>query len=116
MWFAGQLKKLGMFDLIYDGRGGAPGCTWTMRRGEDPGFTLYDLADRLRVRGWQVPAYPMPANRGDLIVQRVLTRLGVSRDLAGLLFEDLQQAIKHLIKNPPSKSLTRQSAGGYHHS
>jgi glutamate decarboxylase len=116
MWFADQVKKLGIFELIYNGRGGVPGCTWTMRRGENPGFTLYDLADRLRVRGWQVPAYPMPPNRGDLIVQRVLTRLGVSRDLAGLLFEDLQQAIKHLKKNPPSKSLTRHSAGGYYHS
>jgi glutamate decarboxylase len=57
----------------------------------------------------------MPPNRADLIVQRVLTRYGVSRDLAALLFEDLQQAIKHLRKNPPSKSLTHQSAGGYHH-
>jgi glutamate decarboxylase len=115
-WFADELKKLGLFELIYDGRGGVPGCTWTIPRGHDPGFTLYDLADRLRVRGWQVPAYPMPQNRSDLIVQRVLMRLGVSRDLAGLLFEDLQQAIKHLKKNPPSKALTRQSAGGYHHS
>jgi glutamate decarboxylase len=115
-WFADQLKKLNLFELIYDGRGGIPGCTWTIPRGQDPGFTLYDLADRLRVRGWQVPAYPMPENRGDLIVQRVLMRLGVSRDLAGLLFEDLQHAIKHLQKNPPLKPLTSQTAGGYHHS
>jgi glutamate decarboxylase len=92
-----------------------PGCTWTIRQDANPGFTLYDLADRLRVKGWQVPAYPMASNRSDLIVQRVLTRFGVSRDLAGLLFEDIRQAIKHLKKNPPSKSLTHQSAGGYHH-
>jgi glutamate decarboxylase len=116
MWLAAQVKTLQIFELIYDGRGGVPGCTWTIRRGVDPGFTLYDLADRLRVKGWQVPAYPMPADRGDLVVQRVLMRLGVSRDLAGLLLEDMQKALKHLKKNPPSKSLTRQSAGGYHHS
>ena len=76
---------------------------------------LSDLADRLRVKGWQVPAYPMPANRSDLIVQRVLARLGFSRDLAGLLMEDLQRAIKHFQTNPSPKSLSRQSAGGYHH-
>jgi len=115
IWFADQVRKLGMFDLIYDGRGGVPGCTWTLKRGQDPGFSLYDLADRLRVRGWQVPAYPMPANRSDLIVQRVLARLGVSRDLAGLLLEDLQRAIQHFQKNPSQRSLTRQNAGGYHH-
>lgn len=114
-WFADQLKGEGIFDLIYDGRGGVPGCTWTLKRGAERGFTLYDLADRLRVKGWQVPAYPMPANRSDLVVQRVLARLGVSRDLAGLLLDDLRNAIKHFKKNPSAKSLTRQSAGGYHH-
>ena len=114
-WFADQIKKLGIFDLVYDGRGGVPGCTWTIPKGEELGFTLYDLADRLRVKGWQVPAYPMPANRGDLVVQRVLSRLGLSRALAGLLFEDLERAVKHFEKHPVSKSLTRQGAGGYHH-
>lgn len=115
-WFAEQLSKLEIFELIHDGRSGIPGCVWTIRRGENLGFTLYDLASQLRLKGWQVPAYPLPANRGDLVVQRVLTRLGVSRDLAGLLLEDLQRAVKQLMKNPPSRSLTRMNAGGYNHS
>jgi glutamate decarboxylase len=116
IWLADQMRKLGIFDLIYDGRDGVPGCTWTIRKGEDPGFTLYDLADRLRVKGWQVPAYPMPPNREDMVVQRVLTRLGVSRDLAGLLFEDIEQALRHLRQNPPRRSLSHRDAGGYLHS
>jgi glutamate decarboxylase len=115
VWFGDQMRKLGPFDLIHDGTIGIPGCTWTIKPGEDPGFTLYDLANQLRVEGWQVPAYPMPPNRGDLVVQRMLARLGVSRDLAGSLMEDLRSAIKHLHKNPPSKSLTRTTAGGYNH-
>jgi glutamate decarboxylase len=41
--------------------------------------------------------------------------LGFSRDLAGLLFEDLERAVKHFEKHPAAKSLTRKSAGGYHH-
>ena len=114
-WLADEMKKLGMFDLIYDGRGGIPGCTWTIKRGAKPGFTLYDLADRLRLRGWQVPAYPMPERRADLVVQRVLARLGLSRDLAGLLLDDLQRAIKHFEKHPSTKSSTPHDAGGYHH-
>jgi glutamate decarboxylase len=114
-WFADEIKKLGMFELIYNGRGGIPGCTWTLKKGEQS-FNLYDLADRLRVKGWQIPAYPLPANRGDLIVQRMVARHGVSRDLAGLLLEDLQRSIKHFEKNPTLNSLSGQSAGGYHHS
>jgi glutamate decarboxylase len=114
-WFADELAKLGIFDLIYDGRDGIPGCTWTIKKDAEAGFTLYDLADRLRMKGWQVPAYPLPANRSDLVVQRVLSRLGFSRDLAGLLMEDLQRAVKHFEKHPSAESQTRMSAGGYNH-
>src|SRR5215510_1309805 len=86
-WLAEQVKKMGMFELVYDGRGGISGCIWTLKKGPDHPFTLYDLADRLRVKGWQVPAYPMPADREDLVVQRVLVRHGVSRDLVALLVD-----------------------------
>jgi glutamate decarboxylase len=48
-------------------------------------------------------------------VQRVLGRLGFSRDLAGLLMEDMQRAIKYFEKNPSPKSVSRTSAGGYNH-
>jgi len=114
-WFADEVKKLGMFDMVYDGHGGIPGCTWTIKRGVKPGFTLYDLADRLRLRGWQVPAYPMPEHRTDLVVQRLLARLGLSRDLAGLLLDDLERAVKHFEKHPSAKSSTSDEAGGYYH-
>jgi glutamate decarboxylase len=114
-WLSDQVAKFGMFEPVYDGRGGVPGCCWTIKEGEEADFTLYDLADRLRVRGWQVPAYPMPANRRDLVVQRVVARLGLSRDLAGLLVEDLRRAIQHFEENPSPKSLTRKDAGGYYH-
>jgi glutamate decarboxylase len=114
-WFADEVTKLGMFDMIYDGRGGIPGCTWTIKKGTQPSFTLYDIADRLRLRGWQVPAYPMPAHRTKLVVQRVLARLGLSRDLAGLLLDDLKRAVKHFEKHPSAKANTHHEAGGYHH-
>lgn len=104
-----------MFEMIYDGRDGIPGCTWTIRKGAHLGFTLYDLADRLRLRGWQVPAYPLPEKRTDLVVQRVLARLGLSRDLAGLLLDDLKRAVMHFAKHPSATSSTPYDAGGYHH-
>ena len=114
-WISDQVHELGPFEPVYNGRGGIPGCCWKIKAGVEPNFTLYDLADRLRVRGWQVPAYPLPANRSDLVIQRVLVRLGVSRDLAGLLLDDLRRAIQHFTQNPSLKSLTRRDAGGYYH-
>jgi glutamate decarboxylase len=114
-WIANQVARLGMFDLVYDGRGGVPGCCWKIKDDEDVNFTLYDLADRMRVRGWQVPAYPMPPNLEGMVVQRVLARLGLSRDLAELLIADFQRAIQHFDEYPSSRMLTRKNAGGYHH-
>lgn len=115
-WFADELRKLEIFQIIYDGRGGLPGCTWNIKPGEYPRFNLYDLADRLRSKGWQVPAYPMPPNRTDLVVQRMVARLGVSRDLAGLLLDDVKQAIKFLSTGRAKHSLSQEMAGGYNHS
>jgi glutamate decarboxylase len=114
IWFADQIEKLGGFQLIHNGRCGLPGVVWTYS--DDPWtFTLYDLANQLRMKGWQVPVYPLPPNRGDLVVQRVVTRLGVSRDLAGLLLGDIKWAIGELRRNPPSRSAKRSSAAGFNH-
>jgi glutamate decarboxylase len=114
-WFADELAKLEVFDLIYDGRSGLPGCTWTIKKSVEPGFTLYDLAERLRLKGWQVPAYPLAAHRSDVVVQRVLARLGFSRDLAALLIEDLQRAVKYFDQHASPRSVTRMSTEGFNH-
>lgn len=61
-FISAQIEKLGPFEVIYDGdmNSGIPALCWKMKDGESPGFSLYDLADRLRSRGWQVPAYSLP--------------------------------------------------------
>ena len=66
-YIAGEIEKLGPFEIIYGGEmdRGIPALCWKIKEGTDPGFSLYDVADRLRARGWQVPAYALPANRQD---------------------------------------------------
>ena len=51
----------------------------------------------------------------ELAPERVLARLGLSRDLAGLLLDDLKLAVKYLEKHPSAKSSSPHDAGGYHH-
>jgi len=46
-----QISKLGPFEVIYDGKNGIPALLWQMKEGEDHGFNLFDLSDRLRTRG-----------------------------------------------------------------
>lgn len=115
--FSEALVKLGPFEILYGGDmdSGIPCVSWKLREGADVPFSLYDLADRLRVRGWQVPAYSMPARRQDLIVQRILVRHGVSMDLISLLLEDFRQSIAYFDKHPVTHPATAEEAQGYHH-
>jgi len=115
-YLAGALAELGPFEILYGGRGGIPGVCWTLKRnGRSPTFTLYDLAERLRIKGWQVPAYPLPPARQDLVVQRVLVRHGVSRDLARQLVQDIAGALRHFERHPIQAPVSREEGSGYHH-
>jgi glutamate decarboxylase len=116
-WIAQEVVKSGPFELICDGnpQTAIPAVTWKIKDGVKTPYTLFDLADRLRQRGWQVPAYTLPENVTDVAVQRVLVRQGLSRDMAALMIKDFQTAIAHFDKHPVSVPLTEQEAGGYKH-
>ncbi|WP_434969355.1 glutamate decarboxylase [Microbacterium sp. bgisy207] len=116
MYLADEIAKLGHFEIINDGspEKGIPAVSWKLAEG-DHAFTLFDLADRLRTRGWQVPAYTMPAHREDMAVQRILVRAGFSRDEASLLMDDYRDAIAHFDKHPVSVPMTEEEAGSFHH-
>jgi glutamate decarboxylase len=117
-YLAEQIAEMGPFEILYNGdmKTGIPAVSWTLKKGYDThGYSLYDLADRLRNRGWQVPAYSMPPHREDLVVQRILVRHSVSRDLATLLLADMRRSLDHLRKHPVSKPLTEEEASGFHH-
>jgi glutamate decarboxylase len=113
-YLAREIAALGPFEMLFGGdpADGIPALCWTLRPGEEPGYTLYDLADRLRTRGWQVPAYPMPANRQDMVVQRILVRMGVSRDLASILVGDIKIALDYLKDHP---TVRRVDSASFHH-
>jgi glutamate decarboxylase len=114
-YLADEIGKLGPFEIIYDGRGGIPALAWKLKEGVDHGFTLFDLADRLRTRGWLVPAYTLPPKREDLAVQRILVKHGFSRDLATLLLNDYCDAVAHFDRHPVSTPLSEEEGGGFKH-
>jgi glutamate decarboxylase len=115
-YLADEIDKLGPFKIIYNGRGGIPAMSWSLKDGTDPGFNLFDLSDRIRMRGWQIAAYSMPANRQDLVIMRILVRHGFSRDLADLLVDDLKRCMAYFEKNPVSHKAVEEESGGYKHS
>jgi glutamate decarboxylase len=114
-FLADEISKMPQFEIIYDGRGGIPGLCWKLKEGVDHGFTLFDLADRLRTMGWLVPAYTLPKNREDLAIQRILIRHGFSRDLGNMLLDDYRRAMEHFDRHPVSKPLTEEESGSFNH-
>lgn len=115
MYIAEEVKKLGLFDLLYDGKSAIPGAAWMLKKDVNPGFNLYDLSDRMRVRGWQIASYSLPVNCQDMVIQRVLIRHGFSRDLAELMIEDLKRSIDYFQKHPTANSLTESEGKSFHH-
>ena len=116
-YLAEEIAELGPFEVIYGGGrdAGIPALCWKIKDGVDPGFSLYDLADRLSGRGWQVPAYSLPADCEDVVIQRILVRHGISRDLASLLLENMRDALAYFETRPVSNRLTEKEASGFHH-
>jgi len=92
-----QLEATGQFHML-SRRGHLPVVTFALD--DASRFTVFDLSDRLRERGWIVPAYTMAPGAQDVAVLRVVLREGFSRDLADMLLADLARAVAHFDQVP----------------
>jgi glutamate decarboxylase len=109
---ADAIAALGPFELITDGSE-LPVFAFAVAD-KNAKFTAFDLSERLRDRGWLVPAYTFPENRQDLAVLRVVVRNGFSRDLADLLLADLRRHVDYFeqLQTPLPSS---HSGSGFAH-
>jgi glutamate decarboxylase len=87
------LVQTGHFDILSK-RGTLPLVCFKLRG--ERGYTEFDLSDRMRERGWILPAYNLAPDAQHISVLRAVVREGLSRDLAGLLVDDLARAVAHL--------------------
>ena len=93
-WLARQIAELGPFELVSDGSG-IPAFAFKLRA-DVAGYTVYDVSERLRSFGWQVPAYRFPPDLDDLHVLRVVVRNGFGRELAARLVDHLREVVRDL--------------------
>ena len=115
-YLAEGLRAMGIFDIIFDGDPllGIPAVTWKLSN-SDSAFSVFDLADELRTRGWLVPAYTLPAGQEDVAVQRIIVRHGLSLDMADLVLDDIRRAIGRLTTRPPTRQLLASEAPSFNH-
>jgi len=106
-WLAHEISGLAPYELVSQGDG-IPAFAFRIK--EAP-YTVYDVSDTLRVRGWLVPAYTMPPALDHVAVLRIVVRNGFSRDLACMLIDDLKRVDERLR----SAHLARPTDVGFHH-
>ncbi|MGI4793159.1 MAG: glutamate decarboxylase, partial [Janthinobacterium lividum] len=96
------LAALGPFEMLFDGdpQHGIPAICWTLKPNGTRPFSLFDLSDRLRVRGWQVAAYTLPPDLQETAVMRALVRHGFTRDMADRLLDDVRDALGWFERHP----------------
>jgi len=114
---AAALPKVGAFELLHDGnpQHGIPAVSWTLRSGAQVSYTLFDLSDRLRMRGWQVAAYALVPELEEVVVMRALVRHGFTRDMADTLLADLAEAIAFFEKHPGAAAGDAEASGSDPH-
>jgi glutamate decarboxylase len=116
MHLARQIAAIGPFELLSEGAE-LPVLAFRLRDAAAAGYTVFDLSERLRQRGWLVPAYTFPANMQDTAVLRLVVRNGFSMDLADALLADLRDQADALGRAaaPPIPLMPGKPRQGFAH-
>ncbi|MFN3601744.1 MAG: glutamate decarboxylase [Dietzia sp.] len=107
-----EIGALAPFELVSRGAT-IPVFAWRLKEGYTDMWTLYDLSDRLRMKGWLVPAYPLADDLAHLTVLRIVVRVGLSRDLASALIKDIAGEVSFL--DELDSPMPRRGTGSHFH-
>ncbi|WP_056987613.1 glutamate decarboxylase [Secundilactobacillus paracollinoides] len=89
------LEETALFDIVNDGAQ-LPVICYSQKPDNQHEWTLYDLSDRLLMKGWQVPAYPLPDDLSQTVVQRIVVRADFGMNMAVDFVQDFNAAIDEL--------------------
>ena len=110
-WLAEHVSDVGPFELVSDGSE-LPVFAFRLREGVE-NYSVYDVSEAVRTRGWIVPAYPMPPDLQNVHVLRVVVRNGFGRDLARSFVDDLARAVERLESD--GGRVDPGDRAGFHH-
>jgi glutamate decarboxylase len=99
---AGELEAAltagGRFELLNDAR--YLPVVVVRPTAEGGGVDVFELSERLRERGWIVPAYTLPPNAESVAVLRMVVKENFSRDMAEMLAADIEAALAKIDGGP----------------
>jgi len=111
-WLAKGIADLGAYELLSHGDD-LPVFAFRIAA-PDAGYSVYDVSELVRGRGWIVPAYRMPPAIDDMAVLRVCVRNGFSRDLAEALLDDLRATTERLERHGSIGPATDERSSFHH--
>ncbi len=108
---ANEIENLGPFELISRGTD-LP--VFAFRLKEDiKNISLYELGDKLKSEGWQIPVYTMAPNLQKMTVMRIVVKENFSRDMADLLLESFKRQLEKCQISGSGDNFINQSS--FHH-
>lgn len=112
-----EIKNMDLFEMLEEASE-IPILCWRLKDDARVPWSLYDLDDRLRMHGWQIPAYPLPANMEQVTVQRIVCRADLSMALAIKFIKDMKAEIESLnnARFVSHKSRGHSAAKSFDHS
>jgi glutamate decarboxylase len=99
LYLSDEIEKTGLFEILSRGNE-LPVLSYRFKKKMN--FTLFELSDRLRMKGFQVPAYTMPDNLKDLVIMRMVIREGFTMQMADNLMVAFRGALDY-FKNQPGR-------------
>ncbi len=66
-------------------------------------FTVFHLSEKLRQKGWIIPAYTLPENAEDVAVMRMVIKENFGREMVDMLLDDLIESYHKLEKEGTDK-------------
>jgi glutamate decarboxylase len=88
-----MLLELGMFDILTDTKY-LPVVAVKLKESAD--YTVFEISEELRKRGWIVPAYTLPPHAQDIAVLRMVVKENFSRDMAEIFVKDIKNVVDRL--------------------
>jgi glutamate decarboxylase len=94
LYLVDELKKSGKFELINKNII-IPLVAVTLK---DADYSVFQVSDKLREKGWIVPAYTLPEDAEDVAVLRIVVKENFGRDLVEMFLSDLMEVCDKLEK------------------
>jgi glutamate decarboxylase len=76
---------------------------------KDAEFTVFQLSEKLREKGWIIPAYTLPENAQDVAVLRMVIKENFGRDMVDSLLDDVMEAYAYLEKQETKNHKKREN-------